>query len=236
MPQLIGTRNETSLHRDLKYYYSGQDGQIETEVAGFVTDGISAAGEFIEVQTGSFGRFKQKAKALAAQGRLRIVYPVIITKYIEVFDTEGNRLSRRKSNKKGTSWDIFNDLIYAPDLPLVSGIVMELALVDVVELRVRDGKGSWRRSGVSIQDRRMTALNDRICLEKPSDYLRFLPFTGREQFTSAMLGEKAGIRPELARKTLYSLTMLGVVRRIGKKGNAQVYRITIRKKKAKISR
>ena len=230
MKQSIGTRHETSLHRDLKFSYSGHEGQTEIEVAGFVADGISATGEIIEVQTGSFGPLKKKVRELAALGKVRIIYPIIITKYLEVFDTKGNRQYRRKSNKRGSPWDIFDALIYAPELPLIRDLTIELVLVDAAEQRVRDGKGSWRRRGISIQDRRITAMHERICLKKPADYLRFLPFMKNEYFTSAMLGKKADIEVDMARKALYVLSRLGVVEKVGKQGNSLVYQLTFSKK------
>ena len=220
----IGTWSETSLHRALKFSYTGL-GRTEAEVDGFVADGISADGEFIEVQTGSFGPLKKKAQAFAAQGKLRIIYPVIITKYIEVFDTKGKRLYRRKSPRRGNPWDLFDALVYAPELPLIHGLTIELALVDVSEQRFRDGKGSWRRKGISIRDRNLLALHERIRLKKPSDYLRFVPFSKKELFTSANLGEKAGICRNLAQKTLYVLARLGVIEKTGKQRNTLIYRI-----------
>ena len=221
----VGTLSESSLHRELKSCYAGQGGQIEAEVAGFVADGKNAAGEYIEIQTGSFGPLKRKARKIAAQGKLRIVYPVIVNKHIEVFTVRGRRLSRRMSNKHGNPWSLFDALVYAPELPLVRSLAIEIALVDVTERRVRDGKGSWRRKGISIRDRQMTALRERFCLKKPADYLCFLPFEPDEHFTTALLGEKAGIGMDLARKTLYVLHRLGLVEKTGKQGNSLVYRI-----------
>jgi len=218
----IGTNNETSLHRDLKFRYAGQDGKTEAEVAGFVADGINAEGEYIEVQTGSFGPLRKKA--LALRHKLRVIYPVIITKYIEVFNKKGRLQYRRKSPRKGQTWDLFNVLVYAPDLPLIPGLVIELALVDAAEQRVQDGKGSWRRRGVSIHDRQMLTLRDSIILEKPSDYKRFVPFKKNEKITSALLAQKAGIKVDLARKALYVLVRLGIVAKTGKQGNLLVYK------------
>jgi hypothetical protein len=123
---------------------------------------------------------------------------------------------------------LFNALVYAPELPLVRGLTIELVLVDAAEQRVRDGKGSWRRKGISIGDRTLLAVHERIRLKKPSDYLRFVPFGAKEQFTSVHLGEKAGIRRELAQKTLYTLARLGVVDKIAKQRNALVYQTVSR--------
>ncbi|MDR0495165.1 MAG: hypothetical protein LBG95_06025 [Treponema sp.] len=224
MAQSIGTRSESSLHRDLKLSYAGKAGRTEIEVAGFIADGINAEGEYIEVQIRNFGSIKKKIQELSQLGKVRVIYPVLVTKYIEVFNTKGKLQYRRKSPRRGSAWDIFDALVHAPELPLVSGLAIELVLVEASEQRVRDGKGSWRRKGVSIKDHALLAVYERIALQKPADYLRFVPFTLKEQFTSADLGEKAGIRVDMARKALYVLTKIGVVNRIGKKGNALVYK------------
>ena len=223
MSHSIGTESEYSLHRDLKFRYAGRRGLTEAEVAGYVADGINAKGEFIEVQTGSFGPLKKKVRDLAVLGKVKIIYPVIVTKYIEVFDTKGKRLYRRKSPSRGSPWDLFGAMIYAPSLPLIQGVSIELILVDADEERVKDGNGSWRRRGISIRDRKMTAFHGRIRLGKPPDYRRFVPFKKNEEFTSALLKEKAGIQIDLARKTLYVLAIIGVVKKIGKQRNAFVY-------------
>jgi stalled ribosome alternative rescue factor ArfA len=223
MKKSIGTRCESSLHRALKFTYAGR--RTEKEVAGYVADGISAEGEFIEVQIGSFAPLRQKAPKLAQLGGLRIIYPVFIVKYIEVFDLKGKRAYRRKSPRRGTPWDLFDALVHAPELPLTRGLTIELVLLDVSEQRIRDGKGSWRRKGVSIKDHTLLAVHERICLEKPADYFRFIPFTRKECFTSASLAEKAGIRRELAQKTLYVLAKLGIIEKTGKERNALVYQI-----------
>jgi len=197
------------------------------ELAGFVADGINAQGECFEIQTGHFGSFMGKAKKLAALGSLKLVYPVVVAKYLEVFDAEGRQLCRKKSTRLGSIWDILGELVYAPELPLVPGLEIELALVDVAEQRIHDGKGSWRRKGVSIGDRRLLDLHDKICLKTPADYLRFVPFSKNEEFTSETFRKKAGIRVGLARKALYVLARLGIVEKTGKKGNMLVYRLLI---------
>jgi hypothetical protein len=220
----IGTEREWSLHRALKFRYAGEEGTTEVSMEGYVCDGISGEGEIIEVQTGSFGPLKDKAPALLRLGPLRIIHPIIVGKTIELYDREGKLLHRRKSPRKGTAWDLFKALLYAPALPALPGLTIELPLVDIVEKRIQDGRGSWRRKGASIRDKELAAYHDTLLLTGLGDYRRFVPFTEEEAFTVKALGERAGIPPPIARKTLYVLTRLGVVRRIEKEGNAWVYR------------
>jgi hypothetical protein len=220
----IGTRRESSLHRALKFRYSGQNGRTEQVCGEYVCDCITETGEIIEIQTGSFGPLKEKLKKLASRRPVRIVHPVIITKYIETYDTEAVLLRRRKSPRRGSPWDLFKSLLYAPELPLLRGVSVELALVDVLERRVQDGKGSWRRGGTSIAGRELAGWHESIILKKPGDYRRFIPAARKGDFTAASLALDAGIPAALARKTLYVLGKMGVVERTGKEGRFYTYR------------
>jgi len=219
----IGTKNESSLHRTLKFRYTGKDGKAETQVGDYVADGIRDDGEYIEVQTGSFGPLKKKIKEFAANGRVRIIHPIAVTKNIEVFDTEGKLLYRRKSPVRGCERDIFEALLHAPELPLIKGVTIEIVLADITEKRIKDGRGSWRRKGISIADRELAAWHESKVFKKPGDYLCFVPFKKNEEFTVSSYAVKTGIKTHTARKILYVLTKMKLIKRIGKKARAWVY-------------
>ncbi|MCL2069969.1 MAG: hypothetical protein FWH19_03155 [Treponema sp.] len=221
---MLKNRRESSLHRSLKFQYSGEGGSTETLTGAYVCDACTSKGELIEVQTGSFGPLREKAKNLTQSARLRIIHPIIVKKQIELYDKNGRKLRTRKSPRRGSIWDLFKVLIYAPELPLLKNLTVELALVDVVEKRVDDGQGSWRRKGVRIDDRFLGAWHRSVSLKGLKDYGQFIPFRKNESFTVRNLAEKAGINAALARKTLYALAKIGLVEKTGKKGNALIYR------------
>jgi len=218
----IGTRNESSLHRSLKFRYS-ENGATETQVGDYVCDGLSDDGEYLEVQTGSFGPLKEKIKFLTRSGKVRIIHPIISQKHIELYNSDGSLLRKRKSPMKGSAWDVFKALLYAPELPLLKNLAIELAIVDVIEKRIDDGRGSWRRRGVSITDRVIGAWRQSLVLSNPKDYKQFIPFRKNESFSVRDLAEKAGINAILARKTIYVLAKMGLVERTGKRGNFLLY-------------
>ncbi|MDR3113956.1 MAG: hypothetical protein LBU25_00355 [Treponema sp.] len=223
---LIGTVRESGLHRALKIRYAGKGGILEVSAGHkekYVWDGITKTGEIIEVQTGSFGPLKDKLTRMPPLRSIRIVHPIIIQKYLEVYDAENTRSYCRKSPRKGTIWDLFHALVYAPEIPLMPRLRIELALVSVKQRRRQDGWGSWRRKGISIIDTELTAVEGSLMLSGKEDYHVFLPSLEVEPFSSRDLGSIAGITPSLARKTLYVLTRLGIVRRLAKKGNALLY-------------
>jgi len=219
----IGTRNESSLHRTLKYQYAGPGGKTEQKVGEFVADGVRRDGEYIEVQTGSFAPLIKKVKEFAALGNVRIIHPIALTKKIEMYDTKGKLLYRRKSPVHGSPWNLFDALLHAPELPLTKSVTIEIVLADITEKRIRDGKGSWRRKGASIKDRELAVWHESILLKKPADYLRFVPFKKKEEITVSLLAERADVDKWTAGKVLYVLTKMKVLKRIGKKSRELLY-------------
>jgi hypothetical protein len=233
----IGTKNESSLHRALKHYYAGPKGKTEVTVGDYIADCVTRYGEYIEIQTGSFAPLVKKAAVFTRHGKLKVIYPVAVRKQIEVYENVNNQVKKnrynrrlgkllytRKSPVKGTAWDIFNALLYAPQLPFIRGLRIEIVLADIIEKRVKDGKGSWRRRGISIADRELCVLKEKILLEKKRDWLRFIPFKKNEIFTSAEFARRAEIDKVLARKTLYVLTKMAILKRSGKTGNSWLYK------------
>ena len=220
----IGTNKESSLHKSLKLHYSGSNGVTETLLGPYICDGMTGKGEIVEVQTGSFGPLEEKIRFFAKKNKVRIIHPIYAQKYIEVYDTSGIMKWRRKSPIKGSAWDLFTVLIYAPELALLKNVVIELAVIDVIEKRIDDGKGSWRRKGISICDRFISGWRQPVVLAKSRDYYQFAPFKRNEEFTVRDLAKKAEINIALAGKTLYVLGRLNLVKQIGKKGNAFIYK------------
>jgi len=219
----IGTKNESSLHKTLKFQYTGAGGKSEVEVGEFVADGVRRDGEYIEVQTGSFGPLRKKVKAFASHGRVRIIHPIAVTLRIEVYDTKGKLLYKRKSPLHGSLWDLFNALLYAPELPLTKNVIIEAVLADITEKRIKDGKGAWRRKGISKLDKELTAYHKNVIFTKKNDFMCFIPFKKGVEFTVTSHAKATGIKRAMSQKVLYVLCKMRVIKRIGKKSNAWVY-------------
>jgi hypothetical protein len=226
----IGTRNESSLHDALKRRYAGADGLLEVEKDGFVCDACDGGGSVIEVQTGSFAPLQKKAAVLtanlAAGQFFFIVHPVVVQKYIEVYEPDGALTRRRKSPRSGSAWDLFRALVYAPSLVLIDKVQILLVFVEICEKRCADGKGSWRRKKVSITDHVLVNCHETLVLDSLASYRRFIPFKKGERFTVKKLAVQTGIKPALAGKAVYTLKALGLVECVGKEGRANCYQGT----------
>ena len=219
----IGTKNESSLHRSLKHYYA-EPGNVETTRAGYVCDAIGTDGEVIEIQTSHFSALKKKIPALVKSGKVRLVYPVIVKKTIELYDPKGHLLSRRKSPKKGTIWGVFDELVYVPELLKLKNLTIEIIYVDTIERRCKDGKGSWRRKGVSIEDRILENHQVGIILKKKADWLKhFMPL--KNECSTKTLAETANVSLDEARKSIYTLEKAGFLEKTHKQGRSWVYKV-----------
>ncbi|MDR1074375.1 MAG: hypothetical protein LBL45_12030 [Treponema sp.] len=223
---------ESALHHALKIQYAGIDGKTEAAVRcggsggcvrSYICDGVTGAGEIIEVQTGSFAPLKEKMRDLSREYNVRVVHPIVLHKHIELYKEDGAVIHSRKSPAAGGKWDVFKALVYGWEIAALDNVCIELAFVDITETRVADGRGSWRRKGVCIADKRLLARHSSIVLREKADYLQFAPFELDERWTTADLALRARIRLPLAQKTAFVLTKLNAIARIGKKGVAWVY-------------
>lgn len=214
----------TDLHVALQHWYAGDTGEIEVEVDGYLADAVRDD-VIYEIQTGSFTAIRDKLRRLARRHRVVLVYPIPRYRFIVKLDPEtGEETSVRRSPKRGTPADVFDELLYIRNALRSKNLSLEVLMTVERELRCADGLGSWRRSGVSIVGRELLAIVGRHRFHEPADLLRLLPEELPERFTTADLRAVLGLTPRVAGKTAWGLRKLGVIRKVGKQGNAFVYR------------
>lgn len=222
---MIGTRNEGSLHAALKEYYRRPGDLVEAEVDGYIID-LVQEGRLVEIQTTNFSAMKDKLRCLLPKYALHLVYPITLERHlIYVAPETGELLNRRKSPKKGTVYEMFAELIRIPQFISDPNLTLEAVFVVEEEIRCQDGRGSWRRRGISIVDRRLCKVVERRLFATANDYLAVLPPDLPTPFTNRQLGQKAGISQPAARKVTYTLRKAGWIREVGKEGNAILHQV-----------
>jgi hypothetical protein len=224
---VAGHGNESSLHSQVKEWYACAGDRFEVEVDGFIVD-IVRGDLLIEVQTGNFSSIREKLRSLVGNHRVRLVYPVAERKWIARVDRLGGSVvSRRRSPKTGRLVDVFDELVSIPRLGGDGNFMLEVLLIEEEEVRCDDGRGSWRRRGVSIRDHRLLRVVDSVLFSSRKDYLRFLPGGLVEPFTSRQLSEASGFSLRLARRVTYVLRRMGALRVVGKEGRAWRYAVSV---------
>jgi hypothetical protein len=222
-PRGFSTLNEKPLHAALKAWYARPGDQCEAAVDGFVID-IVRGDLLIEIQTRNFAALKRKVIALAANHPVRLVYPIAREKWIVKLPEEGaGPPSRRKSPKRGTLLQIFEELVSFPSLLVSGNFSIDVLFIQEEEVRRHDAGRGWRRKGWITEERRLVQVMDVQRLETPEDVRTLIPATLAEPFTTADLAAATAQSRRLARKMVYCLREMGVLISVGKRGNAILY-------------
>jgi len=218
----INTWNESRLHEALKEHWRGEGGETEVALEGVVCDVVRADGTVVEIQTRGLGRLKAKLARLLETRPVRLVFPVARSKLLETRTRSGRLKSRRRSPKHDTVYAVFAELTGLWPLLGHPGLTIEVVHADVLETRVADGTGSWRRKGVRIADRDLVAVHGTEAFCGLAAWARLVPAALPEAFTVKELAA-AGAGPH-AGKMVWTLRHAGILELCGKRGNALVYR------------
>jgi hypothetical protein len=219
----IGLLQEKSLHAALKAWYAREGDRLEVPVDGFVVD-IVRGEQLIEIQTRNFSALKAKLARLTAGHPVHLVYPVAREKWIVRLAADGEKvLNRRKSPRRGSVEHLFTELVRIPALVAHPNFTLEVLLTQEEELWRDDGRGSWRRKGWSISDRRLLGVVDTVLLSSPDDFRALLPPALPQPFTARDLARALGRPPYLAGKMAYCLRAMGIIEVAGRRGQAHLY-------------
>ncbi len=191
-------------------------------VDDFIVD-IVRESLLIEIQTRNFSAIKKKLTKLLENHEVRLVYPIPIQKWIVHVTESGEIVGKRKSPKKGRLSDLFYELVRVPNLIKKENFSLEVLMIEEEEVRCNDGKGSWRRRGVSIRDRRLVNVHNKTLFKREKDFLRFLPSDLTKPFMNRKLAKLSGVSVNLARKITYCLRKMGAITVVGKKGKELMF-------------
>jgi len=223
MDRAYRSGRESSLHSALKKWYFLEGDKLEAKVDGFVVD-IVRGDLLIEIQTANFSAIKTKLLRLLNNHKLRLVYPIPRVKWVVHRSTvTGETFGRRRSPKKGCLADLFSELIRIPTFFSKGNFSIEVLMIEVEEVWCEDGRGSWRRKGASIEDKRLIHVFERQNFEHETDFLKILPKELPDPFSNKQLARSLGISIKQSRKMTYSLRKMGAIAHVAKKGNQMLF-------------
>jgi hypothetical protein len=216
---------EYSLHSEIKEWYRGSEDGLEVKVEDFIVD-VLRGKLLIEIQTQNFSAVKKKLIKLLLNNQVRLVYPIAKLKWIVYTSASGEFIRRRKSPKKGKVIDVFHELVHIPRLVGNRNFSLEVLFIEEEEVRCNDSSGSWRKRGVSVKDRKLLNVFDRIVFRDSQDFLEFLPKDLHGNFTNKTVASKLGISIRLAQKITYCLRKMGAISVVGKKKNELLFQVS----------
>jgi hypothetical protein len=217
--------NEYSLHSAIKNWYSLQGDKIEAKIDGSIVD-IVRENILIEIQTRNFSAIKKKLTKLLENHQVRLVYPIPQLRWLVHIAESGEIIGTRKSPRKGRPVDLFYELVNVSNLITHKNFSLEVLMIEEEEVRCNDGKGSWKRRGVSIRDRRLINVCRKILFRNEKDYLNFLPSNLKKPFTNRTFAKMSGVSIHLARKITYCLRKMGAITIAGKNGKELIFEVS----------
>jgi hypothetical protein len=210
---------EFTLHRQLKALFAGGQAETEVRVGGYRVDAI-CDGELIEIQQGPLAAIRHKVDRLLAEHHVRVVKPIVATKHVVRLSGEGGTpVSRRRSPKRGTLLEAFNELVsFVRVFPHVR-LTLELLLVDVEELRYsRPCRRRYR-----VEDRRLLQIVERRILRTAGDLVALLPANLPGEFDTLALAQHLGVPRHVAQRVAYCLRKTRAAETLGRRGRGLCY-------------
>ncbi len=214
---------EKSLHNQIKNWYSKPGDQLEVSLNKYIID-IIRDELFIEIQTRNFSAIKEKLNHLLKDHKIRLIYPISLLKWIVRINRDGETVkSRRRSPKKGRLEDLFNELVYIPKLLSNPNFEIEVLFIHSEDIFLDDGKGSWRRKRWSLSDRRLLKVISSQIIKTPKNFQGIITDPIEDGFTTRQLAKQKKLPINLARKTVYCMRKMGLIKETGKKGRSPEY-------------
>ncbi|HPE70087.1 MAG TPA: hypothetical protein P5560_06755 [Thermotogota bacterium] len=222
----INLYNESQLHAGIKEWMFEPGDRLEVPLEGYVIDLVRGE-ELIEIQTRNLGKIVPKLFALLPKHPVRVVMPIIVEKTLHYLDpSSGASVLRRKSPAHQTLWDLFAEWIFSPELFHQAGFTMQVLEVSVEETRCDNGKGSWRRKGVQVQQRVLECVHRSHVIRGLSGLAELLPVELPPVFGNENLVGLLGVSPNLASKISYTYRKAGVFHTVGKRGRKLLFAIS----------
>jgi len=221
----IGQLNEYSIHSQLKDLHDGPDAVCEARVDNYIVD-VVQEGKLIEIQTKNFFSIRKKLENLLEKHPVLLVAPLPAVTHITVMDAAKKTiLYKRKSPKKNTLAGIAPELCRITTVLGHPNFTLKVLMTEEEDIRINDGKGSWRRRGISLSDRKLISIQEEHLFTEKKDYLRLLPPSLPDEFTNKDITAALKIPPRTAQGITYCLKSLHLIKITRKSGKKQFFTV-----------
>lgn len=229
---MINTYNETSLHNELKNRYAQRtNGKTEQKIGKYICDIETEKGDIIEIQTKNLAKLTGKiANLLQEKRKLCLVYPLVCINYIERYDEKGSLLTRRKSPKKNTIYQLFDELMGIYPILLYKNFILEVLLIEQTEIRTvtpepvqLENKSRRRLKPWIKSNKKLGLIIGKKQFSSKKQYLDLFPKNTPNIFCAKDLS-KTEVGKQ-AHKMLWVLNKMGLIKRVENDSRTFYYQI-----------
>jgi len=209
------------LHAALKQLYAEPGDDFEVPLEGFVID-IRRPELLIEIQTSSFGSMGKKLDRLLEEHKILLVHPIAVESYLN-----RDNAKARKSPKRGSIYNLFDELVSIPTLLDHPNLTLDVVLVSVDKMQQHDPKARRGRGGWRTTDRVLREILERHRYRTATDLLELLPQPLPDVFTTADMAEAGPFNRDVARQIAYCFRALGFFDQVGRTKAGYNYRLSV---------
>ena len=214
---------ESSLHRQLKELYGVTAADREVQVEGFRIDAV-AGGRLIEIQRASLSGIRSKLATLLESHHVTLVKPLAVRTRISRRSAAGGEIvSRRYSPIRRSVYHLFEELVHLGSIFPHPRLHLEVVLMEQEEVRIPRKKRRYHGADFQVEDRLLLNVISRQTFTTARDLAGLLPTSLPAQFHTQDLARESAIPRWLAQRMVYCLRQAGVLRSVGKMGNAILY-------------
>ena len=234
----FSTLNESKLHHSLKILYQEiYEGYTEASQDGFIYDIVTKNGNIVEIQTKNLAKLLPKILKTIENGHnIKLIHPIPLTTRIELSNEKGKVISKRKSPKKGSIYDVFRELTGIYPVMTNPHFSLEVVEIEMTEERVRtnepvqskNGRRRYRRNWLKTGKRLNEIINTRR-FSSASDYLKLLPPLP-QKFCAKDLKTALNKLPDIPKRSvdahliIWVLSHAGIIEQVESKGRTKYYK------------
>lgn len=221
----IGTYNERSQHRALKFFFEPDPSYHEIPVHTYIAD-VCKNGHIYEIQTSGFGNLTSKLGVFLLDHTVSVVYPAAISKRIVWSDPEsGDVIEGRHVVKRGVRFKLLAELLHIYSFISNDKFSLILCETDVTDIRLLDGRGKDKKIKATKLDRILGSVVSQTVLSSVNDIKEFSELVSGEEYTRDGLGRKFMLKNRNLSAAIKALSLLEIIEPCRKEGKRIFYRV-----------
>ena len=209
----IGTYNERSQHRTLKFIIEANKDLHEIPIGPYIAD-VCREGHIYEIQTAGFASLKEKLAFFLKDHYVTVVYPASVIKNIIWLDPDtGEYTLGRRFSKKSSLYKLLCELIHIHQFlndPKLDIMVFEN---EVYEYRLLDGRGKDKKIKATKSDTVPKKIISVFNFSCAHDILKILPFEAEHEYTRSDIQKALGLKGRNLANAIKVLILLDLLQK-----------------------
>ena len=221
----IGTYNERSQHRTLKFVLEEDSSFHEVPVGAYVAD-ICRDGHIYEVQTCGFKKLWGKLKCFTEDYCVTVVYPVPAIKTVMWVEPSSGEISQgRRVRKNSAKYKILSELIHIHEFLGNERFKIQIFETEVFDYRLLDGRGADKKVKATKSDTVPVDILKVTDIRHADDLKRLLPFEADTEYNRSDIEKLIQLKGRNLSCAIKTLVLLGIMEKQRKDKNKVYYKL-----------